>query len=229
MTTSTKHPNPTVETCSAQSQEFRADFAASLKKLHTYLEKSSKKFRADLAKSSKEHNHRMAELDRWMKETAEESKRETEEIKRIQKENSRMIGGMSNSNGEVAESYFINSFEKKPYFAGQDYEHFSSNLRKKSKRLNLQGEYDLVMYNCTSIAIIEIKYKAEADDVAPLLRKAQTFKQLFPEYTNYDLYLGLAGLHVDANAEKEAKEQGIAIIKQVGDAMVIYDADLRVF
>jgi len=30
-------------------------------------------------------------------------------------------------------------------------------------------------------------------------------------------------------SKKEAKKQGIAIIKQVGDAMVIYDANLRVF
>ena len=200
MKTLTRHPNPTAETCWAQIQEFSLNLAESAK-----------------------------EFDRQMAEAAKESKRETEEIKRIQKENARMIGGISNSNGEVAESYFINSFEKKLYFAKQDYDHFSPNLRKKSKKLNLQGEYDLVMYNCTSVAIIEIKYKAKKEDVEPLLLKAQTFKQLFPEYANYTLYLGLAGLHVNVTAEKEAIKQGIAVIKQVGENMVINDTYLKAF
>jgi len=184
-----------------------------------------------------------SETDRRFKESERKSKEESKKLKqfldkvgeqvertsRIVEETTRQIGGISNSNGDIAESYFINSFEKKPHFAGQDYDHFSSNLRKKSKKLNLQGEYDLVMYNCASVAIIEIKYKAKKEDIEPLLLKAQTFKQLFPEYANCALYLGLAGLHVNTAAEKEAIKQGIAVVKQVGENMVINDAHLKVF
>jgi hypothetical protein len=148
-----------------------------------------------------------------------------ESVKAMQKE----IGGITKSNGEVAESYFINSFSKRLLFAGQKYDSFIPNLRKKSKILNLEGEYDLVLYNCTSVVIIEIKYKARKEDIEPLLNKTQTFKQLFPEYANYDIFLGLAGLHVNITAEKEAIKQGVAIIKQVGKNMVINDGHLKVF
>jgi hypothetical protein len=41
--------------------------------------------------------------------------------------------------------------------------------------------------------------------------------------------LGLAGLHINVTAEKEALKKGIAVIKQVGNAMVINDAHLKVF
>jgi hypothetical protein len=41
--------------------------------------------------------------------------------------------------------------------------------------------------------------------------------------------LGLAGLTIEKEAETEAKKQGIAVLKQVGKRMVVYDKDLKVF
>jgi len=155
--------------------------------------------------------------------------KEIRETQKIVKENSKLIGGMGNSNGDVAESYFRNSFAKRMSFAGQKYDSISQNLSRKVRKLNLQDEYDLVLYNCTSVAIIEIKYKADKDDIEDLLKKALTFKKLFPEYANFELYLGLAGFSVNKRVEKEAVKQGIAVIKQVGDTMVINDKNLKVF
>ena len=79
------------------------------------------------------------------------------------------------------------------------------------------------------MVIIEIKYKADSDDIETLLKKALTFKKLFPEYVNYELYLGLAGFSMNKKVEKEALKKGIAVIKQVGDTMVINDEHLKVF
>jgi hypothetical protein len=160
-----------------------------------------------------------------IQQNARESEKLRKSIEAMQKE----IGGISNSNGDVAESYFISCFDKSMQFAGQKYDELASNVRKKIKAFNLQGEYDLVLYNCTSVVIIEIKYKARKEDVEPLLKKTPIFKQLYPQYENYNLYLGLAGLHVNVTAEKEAIKQGIAVIKQMGENMVINDAHLKVF
>jgi hypothetical protein len=179
----------------------------------------------ETARQFKETDRQFKETDRQSKETD----RRFKETERLIKANAKEISGIGNSNGEVAESYFINSFAKYPKFAGQDYESFTPNLRKKITSLNLQGEYDLVLYNCTSVAIIEIKYKAKKEDVAALLGKVQSFKQLFPEYANFNIYLGLAGLHVNVTAEKEAIKQGVAVIKQVGKKMVVNDEHLKVF
>jgi len=41
--------------------------------------------------------------------------------------------------------------------------------------------------------------------------------------------LGLAGLSIEKSAEKEAIEQDVGIIKQVGKNMMINDAHLKVF
>ena len=179
-----------------------------------------------------ERKKEAAERKKFRKRMDEADKRAEADRKKIDKSIKAMhqeLGGISNSNGDVAESYFINSFEKGMQFAGQKYDSIDSNVRRKNKQLNLQGEYDIVLYNCTSIAIIEIKYKAKKEDVEPLLKKAETFKALFPYYKDYALYLGLAGMHVNITAEREAIKQGIAIIKQVGDTMVVSDAHLKTF
>ena len=182
-----------------------------------------------LQESNRFLTEKFAETDRLLTKNAAEAEQRLKVLEQSLKETTKLVGGIANSNGDVAESYFVNSFAKHLHFAGQDFDSHSSKLVKNVKKLNLQDEYDLVLYNCTSVVIIEIKYKVKQENIQQALKKAKTFKQLFPEYANYNLYLGLAGLDVEIDAEKEALSQGIAIIKQVGDNMVIHDKDLKVF
>jgi len=181
---------------------------------------------AETERIFKEQN---AEYDRLRKENERSLNEKFAETDRMMKELQKTMGGMGNSNGDVAETYFRNCFAKSMSFAGQDYDHIDAPLQRKNKRLNLQAEYDIVMYNCSSVAIIEIKYKVDKDDVDSTLKKVEVFKKLFPQYQDYDIYLGLAGLSIEASAEKKAIKQGIGIIKQVGDTLVINDAHLKVF
>ena len=51
----------------------------------------------------------------------------------------------------------------------------------------------------------------------------------FPEYKNHKIYLAIAALTIDETFERECKKNGIAVIKQVGDKMVINDENLKVF
>ena len=103
----------------------------------------------------------------------------------------------------------------------------SKNLKPKLK--NLEDEYDIVLFNHTSVAIIETKYKAHEKDVPKVLKKAQTFRILCPDYKDFKVYLGLASMAFYPELEQKCKEEGIAIIKQVGDTVVIDDGHLKVF
>jgi hypothetical protein len=186
----------------------------------------------ETSQQMKETDRKMAETDRKMAETdrlIQESKKLIDTNWEQIRANSKDIGGIGKSNGEVAEEYFTNSFMKDLRFAGQEFDSLAVNLRKKIKKINLQGEFDLALYNGSSVAIIEVKYKAEKRDIEDLLTKPQIFKQLFPEYVDFNIYLGLAGLSMKQEVEKEAVKNGVAVIKQVGDNMVIYDNQLKIF
>jgi hypothetical protein len=144
------------------------------------------------------------------------------------KELNKIVGGMANNQGSFAEEYFFNSFENgKRNFFGERFNEIEKNL--KSRWNGLTDEYDIVLYNHASVAIIEVKYKANINDIPAVLKKAETFRVLFPNYKDFKIYLGLASMSFYHELEEECINQGIAVIKQVGDTVVINDEHLKVF
>jgi hypothetical protein len=61
------------------------------------------------------------------------------------------------------------------------------------------------------------------------LNRVKTFKALYPEYENHKLYLGIAALSFKENVEDIIRQEGIAVIKQIGDKMVINSENLKEF
>ena len=138
------------------------------------------------------------------------------------------MGSWTNSHGSFAEEYFFNSFEEgEQTFFGEKFDEIDRNL--KWKRDGLKDEYDIVMFNSTSVAIVEVKYKAHKNDIPTVLKKAETFRILYPHYKDLKIYLALASMSFYEELEKECILQGIAVIKQVGDTVVIHDEHLKVF
>jgi hypothetical protein len=62
-----------------------------------------------------------------------------------------------------------------------------------------------------------------------VLKKVETFRILFPNYKDFKIYLGLAAMSFYPKLEQRCLAQGIAVIKQVGDTVVINDTQLKVF
>jgi hypothetical protein len=139
-----------------------------------------------------------------------------------------LTGSMANNNGLLAEEYFFNSFESgKQNFFGEKFDEIEKNV--KGIKKGFKDEYDILLINGKSIGIVEVKYKAHKSDVPNVLKKAETFRINFPEYANHQVYLGLATLVFYPELEQECIHEGIAVVKQVGDTVVINDAHLKVF
>jgi len=138
------------------------------------------------------------------------------------------LGGWANNHGSFAEEYFFNAFEKgEQDFFGEHFNKISKNL--KYVEQNLEDEYDIVMYNSHYVAIVEVKYKAHKNDIPQVIKKAETFKTLTSSFKDFKIYLGLASMAFYPELEQECIAQGIAIIKQVGDMVIIKDEHLKVF
>ena len=164
---------------------------------------------------------KFAETDRVLSEKFAETDR------RIDKVNA-TLGSWAKNQGDFAEEYFTNSFEQgKLNFFGEKFDEIAKNLTHFWQ--GLKDEYDIVLYNHTSVALIEVKYKAHINDIPEVLKKAETFRILFPNYKDFKIYLGLASMSFYPALEKKCIENGIAIIKQVGDTVVINDKHLRAY
>jgi hypothetical protein len=139
-----------------------------------------------------------------------------------------LMGGWSNSHGSFAEEYFFNSFEENQRdFFGEKFDEIEKNV--KGIKKDAKDEYDILLINGKSIGIIEVKFKVRQNDIPKVLKKAKTFRINFPEYENHKVYLGLATLVFSPELEQECINEGIAVVKQVGNTVVINDGHLKVF
>jgi hypothetical protein len=161
------------------------------------------------------------ELKDLVASLAIESKKTDEqlrELKESQKRLEKMVGGISNSQGEVAEEFFVNSIAPHQCIGGIKYDMMYPNLSKIKD--NLQDEYDIVLVNGKDVAVIEVKYKAHEKDVIKLVQqKYENFKKLYPEYSNYRHHLGLASFKISDDIKQEALRQNIMILQRKGDVI----------
>jgi hypothetical protein len=211
-----------------------------LKNLVASLAESGKETDRRMQETERILNEKFAETDRIVKETSlqmKETDRMMKETDRMMKETDRMmkenairfnalheeIGGISNSNGDFAEEFFYNSLEKNMTFAGI---HFYSISNKFARRIIMpdktvvDAQFDIVLHNGNSIALIEVKYKANLKDVKAMAeKKISNFRFLYPEYAKYKLYLGIGSLVLKERIVQEAKKLGIGLMRQNGDSV----------
>jgi hypothetical protein len=196
---------------------------------------------ASLAVDRKETERMMRETDRLFKEMREKSEEEERKWREKHEEYERKfwamhkefdkkfwvmhkeIGGISNSNGDFAEEFFYNSLKETMTFAGTHFEYISDKFarqRKMPDRTEVRAQFDIVLHNGNSIALIEAKYKADLEDVEELVeKKVPNFRFLYPEFANYKLYLGIGSLVLKERIIQEAKKFGIGLMRQKGDAV----------
>ena len=199
-------------------KESNARFEKELKESRAEFEKDQK---AASARFEKEMKEASARFEKEMKESREAY---DHRIKKLEE----LTGAWSNNHGSFAEEYFFNSFEKgKQNFFGEQFDDITKHLTHFWQ--GLKDEYDIVLYNHTSVALIEVKYKAHINDIPKVLKKAKTFRILFPNYQGCKIYLGLASMCFYPELEQECINHGIAIIKQVGDTVMINSEGLKVY
>ena len=186
-------------------------------------------------KAEEKFDRKWEKIEKMQEETA----RQMEETEKKFREMGIYVGGIGNSNGDMAEEYFQRAFEKDPTLNGQKYDTVNLNMYTHNKKTGLKGEYDIVLINGKSVAIIETKYHLKMkdyfkngkmkDEFEKILNKTETFKALYPIYKNHKFYLGIAGFSFDKKIESRIIKEGIAVIKQVGDKVVVNSENLKEF
>ena len=128
----------------------------------------------------------------------------------------KMVGGISNSQGDVAEEFFYNSIKAKPVLNQVHYDFVDKNVARSKQ--GIEDEYDIVLVNGKDVAIIEVKYKAHQHDLARFLKqKYVNFRKLYPEYGQFRHHLALASFKMNDEVKNEALQQGVMVLQRKGD------------
>ena len=139
------------------------------------------------------------------------------------------VEGIKRSNGRFAEETIYNALEKNMTFGGTKFDNIDRNVKLHIKLLNLKGEFDVVLENGDTLAIIETKYKVRREDVSELITKPDNFRKLFPQYSDYKVLLGIGGLCFDNKVIEDAQKQGIGIIKIDNDKVEYHTEGIKIY
>ena len=140
---------------------------------------------------------------------------------------SELYGGVSSNQGSAAEEFFFNSLTANPEVGGIKFDRILPNVQINTK--TKQGEFDIVLVNGNSVAVVEVKYKVHPSDIAKATKNLKRYREFYPEHKNYKLYGGIAGFSVPPDAVKAAKEQGLFVLKRVGEVLKTDAKEMRVF
>lgn len=144
------------------------------------------------------------------------------------KETSIILGNLGINLGIVAEEYFYNALKETKKIGKYKFDDVDLNVNGRNKKV--QDEFDIVMYNGNTIAIIEVKHKVHPEDIQKLkTKKLENFKYLFPHYASYNYILGLGGFSLPKDIVELADKEGIAVFQKRGETTLINEENLQVF
>jgi hypothetical protein len=157
----------------------------------------------------------------------EEARKRNEEAEERLKKLEKLVGGIGANNGHYAEEFFQNALSKTLTFAGIKFDKMIRNLKIQKKE---NCEFDIVLVNGDTIAIIEAKNRVHPNFVEELAtQKLTQFRKLFPEYANYRIILGVAGLSFDDSVVEEANKFGVGMVRQDGKTVEINAESIKVY
>ena len=157
-----------------------------------------------LAKNNKEIQENNKRLQRLQEKTERQMEKSDRKLDRIAK----LHGDVVNSIGEVAEEYFYQRLKSNKNLGKIHFDDIAQNVKHKH-------EFDIVLYNDTSVGIVEVKNKLRKEDVVEFLEgQLANYKKEFPTYKSKNLYGAIAGMKVYKDAQVFAERNGLFILTQ---------------
>jgi hypothetical protein len=179
---------------------------------------------ASLAVAQAKTDKQLRETDRYLTKRFKETDKQLKETDRKLKSVGIQLGNMSKNQGDIAEEYFVNSLKDSLKIADLNFDMLLKNVGLQTKKIN--DEFDILLVNGESVAIIEVKYKVHPKDLEKLPSKIEHFK-IQPQYKKYKIYAGIAGFYVPNDVIESAKKMGYFVLQRKGDIIQSYTDNLK--
>jgi len=186
-----------------------------LKKLMEDVYKSIK----EVSDSQKKTDEQLKKTDEQLSKMGEKHSEMLEDLDKRLKKIGVLVGNISNNQGEVAEEFFVNSLKNVLKIGKLNFDYLLENVTLQTKKIN--DEFDILLVNGSSLALIEVKYKVHPNVIDTLDRKIKHLRMM-KEYKNYKIYAGVAGFKVPKDVIKKAKAKGYFVLKREGKVIHEY-------
>jgi hypothetical protein len=163
------------------------------------------------------------ETERFLREQSQETDRKiqatVEENRQINRQLSQQIGKLGGKWGLFVENLVAPACETIFLARGIPVHQVSQRVRKRQNGDSL--EIDVLVLNQAHVLAVEVKSTLSVDDVKEFVEKLSRFRDFFPEHDQRQLYAAVAGISIDPGADRYAYRQGLFVLAQSGETVVI--------
>lgn len=160
---------------------------------------------AEFERDDAAYKERAAKADRQMEELRQQMKETDEKMRKMEyKYTSQM--------GHVVEGLMEPSAMALFQQSGFDISKCWKNMKGKRKDLGKEMEVDLFLFDTTDAVAVEVKTNCCKDDVEHFLKQMEKFSDVFPNFAGVNVYLAIAAINFDYEADKYAAERGLFVI-----------------
>ena len=171
----------------------------------------------------------LKETDRLQKENARqirnlqaEMKKETDEVKRQQKETARQLGRFGNSFGDLLESIVLPNLLRKFQELGLIFHSAHKDLITKDENYKYLAEVDITMSNGDRMMLVEVKSRPTIKDVTVHVERIKKIRASAHLRNENRLYMGaIAGVVIRDNVKQFAFKSGFYVVEPSGDTFNI--------
>jgi hypothetical protein len=129
---------------------------------------------------------------------------------------------------DFPKEYFMSVLWSSRRFAGQQFEGMYTSGGVSTK--DFTEQFGIVLRNSTALAIVDVPYRATVEAVNELLTvKLGRFRQCSSVYDHHKIYYGIAGITLDDDVLKRARELGIGTLRKKGNTVEADTAYARAY
>lgn len=171
--------------------------------------------RVEADRRSAEADRRSAEAD----QRSAEAELRLQRLEQIAANTSREVAGLTTRWGQFVENLVAPAVVRLFQERGIEVQEISRRMQ--SNRPGAEMEIDIFAVDGDVAVAIEVKSRLSRQDVDDFLARLGRFRQAFPHYLGYQIHGAMAGIEIDQGVDRYAYQQGLFVIKQMGDTVAI--------
>ena len=174
----------------------------------------------DLGHSQKKTQESLQETQRAMRESRKETEKSLqktqESLQNLNKSLDKASGNFNNKWGAFMEGLVKGDIVRLLNEWNIQVEKVMPRVKIRRKDYTIKNEYDLIVVNGSEIVVIEVKTTLSVEKLNVFMDKMVRFKKSFPEYSDKNIYGGVAYIEADGESAKSAEEKGLFVIESPG-------------
>ena len=205
--------------------EAQKENAFSLKETERILKEQSQEterlFQA-VAQESQETERRFQETERRFQETErcfQETERFFQKTAQENRQVNKQLGELGGAWGRFVEDLVAPACERLFVARGIPVDQVSQRVKRRRQGDTL--EIDVLVVNQGHVLAVEVKSSLSVEDVKEFVGNLAQFRTFFPEYAAMQIYGAVAGIGIESGADRYAYRQGLSVLAQSGDSVVM--------